>query len=36
MRPRRREGDRIAYLFEKESVGDGLQGALEKPVRGRM
>ncbi|ERO62924.1 hypothetical protein P308_31765 [Pseudomonas piscis] len=36
MRPRRGEGDRIAYLFEKESVGDGLQGALEKPVRGRM
>jgi hypothetical protein len=23
-------------LFEKECVGDGLQGALEKPVRGRM
>ncbi len=32
--PQRRRQDRV--LIEKECVGDGLQGAVEKPVRGRM
>lgn len=32
--PQRRRQDRV--LIRKECVGDGLQGAMEKPVRGRM
>ena len=26
----------VQQVFDKECVGDGLQGAVEKPVRGRM
>ncbi|GFM80562.1 hypothetical protein PSCICO_36030 [Pseudomonas cichorii] len=32
--PQRRRQDRV--LNRKESVGDGLQGAMENPLRGRM